>query len=97
MTRAYFSLLRLDFSAAFSCHPLFPLPPLLLFLYFLREEKRLSRKRYDTAVWAFCGLFVLVWLLRMLLGDGAVVMFTPENGFLLRTLRTVFSAAAGCT
>lgn len=89
MTRAYFSLLRLDFSAAFSFHPLFPLPPLLLFLYFLREEKRLSRKRYDAAVWAFCGIFLLVWLLRLLLGDGAAVTFAPENGFLLRTLRAV--------
>lgn len=91
MTRAYFSLLRLDVSAAFSLHPLFPLPPILLFLYLLREEKRLSRKLYDAAVWAFCGLFLLVWLLRLLLGDGAVVMFEPENGFLFRTLRAVFS------
>ncbi|MCM1335673.1 MAG: DUF2752 domain-containing protein [Bacteroides sp.] len=90
MTRAYLALLRLDLYAAFSFHPLFPLPPILFFLYFLREGERLSRKKYDAAVWVFCGAFLIVWVLRMVFGDGGVVVFTPENGFVLRAIRTIF-------
>lgn len=90
MTRAYFSLCRLDFSAAFGYHPLFPLPPLLLLFYVLREERGLPERAYRAAVWVFCGLFLAVWAIRMLLGDGSVVTFAPENGFFLRTLRAIF-------
>lgn len=91
MTRAYFSLLRLDFSAAFGYHPLFPLPPVLFLLFLLKEERRLPERVYGAAVWIFCGLFLTVWLYRMIFGDGATVVFSPENGFFLRTVRAFFS------
>ncbi len=87
MTRAYFSLLRLDFIAAFRYHPLFPLPPVLLLFYILKELRRFPEKAFRAAVWVFCGAFLAVWLLRMLWGDGEVVSFEPENGFFARILR----------
>lgn len=90
MTRAYWSLLHLDFSAALKSHPLFPLPPLLLLFFLLKEEGKLPKRAYDAAVWIFCGLFLAVWLLRMIFGDGEIVVFSPENGFFLRTLRAIF-------
>lgn len=90
MTRAYWSLLHLDFSAAFKNHPLFPLPPLLLLLFLLKEEGKLPKRAYDAAVWIFCGLFLAVWLLRMIFGDGEIVVFSPGNGFFLRMLRAIF-------
>lgn len=90
MTRAYLSLLRLDFSAAFGFHPLFPLPPVLLLLFLLKEERRLPEKAYRAAVWVFCGLFLTVWAIRMIFGDGSVAAFSPESGFFLRTLRAIF-------
>lgn len=86
MTRAYFSLLRLDFSAALGNHPLFPLPPILLLLFLFKEEGKLPKRAYDAAVWVFCGLFLAVWLLRMIFGDGEIVTFSPENGFFLRAI-----------
>lgn len=90
MTRAYFSLLRFDFSAALGSHPLFPLPPILLLLFLFKEEGKLPKRVYDTAVWAFCGLFLAVWALRMIFGDGEIVTFSPENGFFLRVIRAIF-------
>lgn len=66
MTRAYLSLLRLDFSAAFTYHPMFWSVPILLLLYFF--DGRLFRQK-----WLNISLFAIImagffinWILKLL-------------------------------
>ena len=78
MTRAWLSLFRLDFGAAFYYHPLFWLPALLIVLFLL--EKRIFKQWY----WLWAALFLFVYGIRMFAGQGEIVMFRPEEGFLYR-------------
>ena len=78
MTRAWLSLFRLDFVAAFYYHPLFWLPALLIVLFLF--EKRIFKQWY----WLWAALFLFVYGIRMFAGQGEIVMFRPEEGFLYR-------------
>ena len=78
MTRAWLSLFRLDFGAAFYYHPLFWLPALLIILFLF--EKRIFKQWY----WLWAALFLFVYGIRMFAGQGEIVMFRPEEGFLYR-------------
>lgn len=78
MTRAWLSLFRLDFGAAFYYHPLFWLPALLIVLFLF--EKRIFKQWY----WLWVALFLFVYGIRMFAGQGEIVMFRPEEGFLYR-------------
>ncbi len=78
MTRAWLSLFRLDFGAAFYYHPLFWLPALLIVLFLF--EKRIF-KQWS---WLWAALFLFVYGIRMFAGQGEIVMFRPEEGFLYR-------------
>ena len=78
MTRAWLSLFRLDFGAAFYYHPLFWLPALLIVLFLF--EKRIFKQWY----WLWAALFLFVYGIRMFAGQGEIVMFRPEEGFLYR-------------
>jgi len=57
MTRAWRSFLSLDFATAFSMHPLFLLP-LLIFI---------KKARNKWVLFAVVGIFILVYIARMLL------------------------------
>ena len=78
MTRAWLSLFRLDFGAAFYYHPLFWLPALLIVLFLF--EKRIFKQWY----WLWAALFLFVYGIRMFARQGEIVMFRPEEGFLYR-------------
>lgn len=78
MTRAWLSLFRLDFGAAFYYHPLFWLPALLIVLFLF--EKRIFKQWY----WLWAALFLFVYGIRMFAGQGEIVVFRPEEGFLYR-------------
>lgn len=78
MTRAWLSLFRLDFCAAFYYHPLFWLPALMIVLFLF--EKRIFKQWY----WFWAALFLLVYGIRMFAGQGEIVVFRPEEGFLYR-------------
>ena len=78
MTRAWLSLFRLDFGAAFYYHPLFWLPALLIVLFLF--ENRIFKQWY----WLWAALFLFVYGIRMFAGQGEIVMFRPEEGFLYR-------------
>ena len=78
MTRAWLSLFRLDFGAAFYYHPLFWLPALLIVLFLF--EKRIFKQWY----WLWAALFLFVYGIRMFAGQGEIVMFRPEEVFLYR-------------
>ena len=70
LTRALLLFLHGDLAGAWGMHPLFWLaPPVLLFiLYFsIRDPARLSGRR-ATLIWILtAGLFILVYLIRMVL------------------------------
>lgn len=64
MTRAILALLRLDFAAAFSFHPMvFSLP--LFVLFFFTDLNLFPKKWQNILSLALLGIaFLLVWLLR---------------------------------
>lgn len=82
MTRAWMSVLRLDFAAAYRYHPLFPLPAAAVALYALRG--RLRPAFLKGCLYAGALLFLAVYLWRMLYGDGSVVAFEPQQGLIFQ-------------
>ncbi len=66
MSRAIFSVIRLDFSAAFSYHPMFWSLP-ILYLYFLFSGKVFNKKFLDYGILIFITLgFLINWLLEII-------------------------------
>lgn len=65
MTRAYLSLLSLDFKRAFDYHPLFWTIPVLLLLFLLKETKRLKDGLFYTFLILIGILFFVVYFLRL--------------------------------
>ena len=83
MTRALLSCLRLDFAAAFHYHPLFwAVVPVLCLLFFFHVRK--NRRGYAWTLGISIALLLLVYLLRMLLGAGDVVVFDPASSWIYR-------------
>ena len=65
MSRAYFSLLRLDFAAAFSYHPMFWSVP-IAYLYFLFDGKLIGKKYLDYTVLTLIALgFLINWIAKL--------------------------------
>ena len=87
MSRAWLALLRLDVVAAFHYHPLFWLPPVCLFLFFLRRH--FSDKVKKLLIAAVVVLMLAVYLARMLDPDDAIVVFEPQKGIVFRLLSEV--------
>ncbi|MCD8347702.1 MAG: DUF2752 domain-containing protein [Lachnospiraceae bacterium] len=87
MSRAWLSVLRLDFSSAFSFHPLFWMPILVIVLFLLR--KRIPTKLYHMAVIAIILLFLLVYLFRMMNPNDVIVVFRPKEGIIFRVLESL--------
>ncbi|MBS6194650.1 MAG: DUF2752 domain-containing protein [Clostridiales bacterium] len=87
MTRAWISVLHLDFAQAFACHPLFPTAPLfaLVFLF----EDRIDFRKYRWAVVLTAVLFFLVYFIRLIWIPNDIVVFEPENGQIYRTLQNL--------
>ena len=87
MSRAFISLLRLDFAAAFRYHPM--IYPLLIFFpyYFLGSEKtprRRKLKKFFLAVVII--MFFFVWIFRIFHED-SVVRIDPANGVMIKYLK----------
>lgn len=90
MTRAALSLLRLDFSAAFHYHPLvFVLLPVAVTLYILTAKKLPKARRVFLLCVAF--LFIAVYLYRFIFVKPEVLVFDPQNGFILSILQRIFN------
>lgn len=69
MSRAWLSLLRGDFAAAWRYHPLFWLVPVALALLFVKKGP-LATVKGRAVLWSLIALtFVLVYLLRLWNGD----------------------------
>lgn len=75
MTRAFLSLLRLDFAQAFYYHPLFPLVIALALLYCLYRLHfiPLSKKAIDVIEIIVLLVFFLTYVIRLLLQSPVVV------------------------
>ena len=65
MSRAYFSLLRLDIADAFSYHPMFWSVP-IAYLYLLFDGKLLGKKYLDITILIAIALgFIVNWVLKI--------------------------------
>ena len=82
MTRAYLSLLHLDFAGAFHYHPLFFLPPVFLLLVVLKS--RISSSLYKVLMFTITGAFLIIYLLRLFDPTDTVVVFSPRKGLIYR-------------
>ena len=72
------AVLRGDFPRAFYFHPLWPLPPLALALWMLRE--RIPRVLYRGLLGLMIAAFLLVWIARFFIPGQDIVVFAPWNG-----------------
>ena len=75
---------------AFGFHPLFPLliPAALWIGLRACGLLHMPRKRETAYILAFAGVFILVYLVRLLCGD-PVIAPDPESGLLFRLLRAL--------
>ena len=89
MTRALFALLCLRFSDAFYYHPLIYAMPFALLAYLLR--KRIPKRIQRILLFTFIALFVTIYLVRMCDPTNDVVVFQPKQGFILRTIKFLFT------
>lgn len=84
MSRAWWSLLRLDLAQAAAYHPLFWLPvPAAVVLVF---RERVPRWFYRGFLAVTCGLFVIVYLFRLFSPDDQIVVFRPDQGLIPRLI-----------
>ena len=95
MTRALVAAVFSDLETAFGFHPLFPLlVPAALWIGLRACGLRacgllhMPRKRETAYILAFAGVFILVYLVRLLCGD-PVIAPDPESGLLFRLLRAL--------
>lgn len=88
MSRAWLSVLHLDFGRAFYYHPLWMLPvPAVLAILF---KKRIPEKIYRLLVVCFVALFLMVYFYRMFfVPDQDIVVFRPWEGFIWRSIETI--------
>ena len=93
MTRAYLAALRLNFSAAFRLHPLWPSAVPLLILILWKEGKIFRDKKKNICFYAgWIGLFLAVYFYRMLtLFPDTEPMVLNPNAPLFRLIRLFIS------
>lgn len=90
MSRAYFSLLHLDFCGAFHYHPLFICPIIFVAVYI--AEKFGFPQKYVKAIYGtMIILFIGVYVVRMISPNDRVVIFEPQNGLIFKGLKFILS------
>lgn len=82
MTRAWLSLLHLDLAAAYHCHPLFWVPPLVLFAWIVRQ--RIPRRLLEAAEFVLIVLFLIVYVVRLQNPEDTIVVCDPQSGLFYR-------------
>ena len=85
MSRAWIALLHFNIHEAFMYHPLFFLPPVVVIFMLLRSK--INIKFYKIFMFTMAGAFVIVYLYRMFIGTGDIVVFEPQNNILFRIIR----------
>lgn len=84
MTRAFISLLKLDFSSAFYFHPLFFMPFVAIIIFLFR--KYLPKWFLKISFIIILSSFIIVYFIRMLQPDNSIVVFQPQNGLIYKLL-----------
>ena len=77
MSRAWIALLHFNLHEAFMYHPLFFLPPVVVIVMLLKSKINIT----------MAGAFVIVYLYRMFIGTGDIVVFEPQNNIIFRIIR----------
>mgnify|MGYP003203565447 FL=1 len=85
MSRAWIALLHFNIHEAFMYHPLFFLPPVVVIVMLLKSK--INIKFYKIFMFTMTGAFVIVYLYRMFIGTGDIVVFEPQNNILFRIIR----------
>ena len=85
MSRAWIALMHFNIHEAFMYHPLFFLPPVVVIVMLLKSK--INIKFYKIFMFTIAGAFVIVYLYRMFIGDGNVVVFEPQNNIVFRIIR----------
>ena len=81
MTRAWLSLIHLDPVGAMEFHPLFWTIPIVGVAFVLKNR---FPKFFKAVACVTVGLFIAVYILRMLDPDCSVVVFEPKNNLFYR-------------
>lgn len=84
MTRAWLSLLHLDFRAAFHFHPLFIIAPILIFLFLF--EAFIKPKYYKLAMGAIISLFLVVYIIRLIFNNNEIVNIDIRSGIVIKLI-----------
>ncbi len=84
MSRAWIALLHFNIHEALMYHPLFFLPPVVVIVMLLKSK--INIKVYKIFMFTIAGAFVIVYLYRMFIGDGNVVVFEPQNNIVFRII-----------
>ena len=87
MSRAWIALLHLDIKNALYYHPLFWLPPLVVIIFFIKPK--INIKFYKFFIFTAVSAFVIVYICRMIAGDGDIVVFEPNNNIICRIIQKV--------
>lgn len=85
MSRAWIALLHFNIHDAFMYHPLFFLPPVVVIVMLFKSK--INIKIYKIFMFTIAGAFVIVYLYRMFIGTGDIVVFEPQNNILFRIIR----------
>lgn len=85
MSRAWIALLHFNIHEAFMYHPLFFLPPVVVIFMLLKSK--INIKFYKIFMFTMAGAFVIVYLYRMFIGTGDIVVFESQNNILFRIIR----------
>lgn len=82
MTRAWIQLLQLHPASAFSYHPLFAVPVVFVVFYVLKKYG--IEKPYRIVNVFLMALLLVVYILRLMNPEDAVVVFAPQEGLIWR-------------
>lgn len=93
MTRAWLAAFQGDVRLAMYYHPLFWMV-IPLIIWFLTGQ-RMNRRLYRVGLAVFAILFILLYIWRMLWGDGTIVYFHPLQGAIAGAYRKIFSFIGG--
>lgn len=84
MSRAWIALLHFNIHDAFMYHPLFFLPPVAVIIMLMKSK--INIKIYKIFIFTIAGAFVIVYLYRMFMGTGDIVVFEPQNNIIFRII-----------
>ena len=89
MTRAWFSVLKLNLGQAFCYHPAFLTP--LIALVIFTNKKKMSKSIYYTSIWVIVIILLSVYLFRMFDPVDDIVVCDIKNGLIYKCLHAIFN------